>query len=650
MNQTEKAPSGELAGIGDLLGNTWQIYRARWLTLIAVWLAAILLPLVSFAIPFGIGFFAWQSMPHLKMVIMLASLLLALAASIWVGNWGMSAFFTAVANEECGVKQAFEQAKPLVLAHLWLSLVTGIILTGAYLLIIPGIIFTVWFFFAPFVLITENVRGMNALLKSKVYVQGQWVPVCVRLLAIWLVSVVVSCVPILGQLLALLFIPFNFIYTFLVYQNLKTNKGSLSFEPSKKAKATVLATGTLGYVTPVLIIFVFLGSMALMPFAMLKAAVTGDSPLPVAMQGFQSQGAAKGQASFSVLPAAPATSTSTQKDLQTFGDQSQDWMNRSQAALRLGQAKDQKAIVPLIQAVKNEEQWVVRQNAIKSLSNLGARRAVPTIIQALESDKNIFVRASAAEALGKLGDHRAVGALKKALNDQETLTSFKEDGTSEEVKKVALAAQEALKRLHAHGGTPLPPEATASPVGEPTQDKETASQANLAQVDQKTIDACTKALKIQPGDALSYHNRAVAYYRVGKYQEAISDFTKAIELDPKNASAYYNRAIVYGTVGKHEEAISDGVKAIELNPKDAKAHMNRGIDYLSIGEWNKAVDDFNQAVGLDTNDGSAYYARAFAYYKLGSQEEALKNFQKASQLGNKKAKEYLKAQAAGPQS
>ena len=124
----------------------------------------------------------------------------------------------------------------------------------------------------------EDVRGMDALLKSKEYVRGRWFGVCLRLIAIWLISASVSAIPIIGQVLALFLIPFSFIYAFLVYQDLKTTRGDISFQPGRKEKVSIIATGTFGYLMPALIVFVFMGSMIFTPFSMLKAKMTGQLP------------------------------------------------------------------------------------------------------------------------------------------------------------------------------------------------------------------------------------------------------------------------------------------------------------------------------------------------------------------------------------
>ncbi|KAI0080039.1 hypothetical protein K474DRAFT_1582858, partial [Panus rudis PR-1116 ss-1] len=49
-----------------------------------------------------------------------------------------------------------------------------------------------------------------------------------------------------------------------------------------------------------------------------------------------------------------------------------------------------------------------------------------------------------------------------------------------------------------------------------------------------------------------------------QYDEAIENYTKAIELDPTNAVYYSNRAAAYSSKGSHDEAVLDAEKAIEV--------------------------------------------------------------------------------------
>ena len=76
------------------------------------------------------------------------------------------------------------------------------------------------------------------------------------------------------------------------------------------------------------------------------------------------------------------------------------------------------AVKPLIEALKDgAEDVAVRMKAAEVLGEIGDERAVEPLIQALK-DKDEFVRQCAAEALGEIGDERAVETLNQALKDE----------------------------------------------------------------------------------------------------------------------------------------------------------------------------------------------------------------------------------------
>jgi tetratricopeptide (TPR) repeat protein len=77
----------------------------------------------------------------------------------------------------------------------------------------------------------------------------------------------------------------------------------------------------------------------------------------------------------------------------------------------------------------------------------------------------------------------------------------------------------------------------------------------------------SKALELNPEDAVTYTCRGTVYFSQGRYQKAFVDFNRAIELNPKYSNAYINRGPWYYTKGKYARAIADYKKALELNPE-----------------------------------------------------------------------------------
>ncbi len=90
---------------------------------------------------------------------------------------------------------------------------------------------------------------------------------------------------------------------------------------------------------------------------------------------------------------------------------------RRNAAYRLGESKNKKAVKPLI-GVLFDHDWEVRMAAAWALGHIGDAAAVNTLIGMLD-DRNSNVRAITVWALGEIGDPSAVGPLTKMLNDPE---------------------------------------------------------------------------------------------------------------------------------------------------------------------------------------------------------------------------------------
>ena len=61
-----------------------------------------------------------------------------------------------------------------------------------------------------------------------------------------------------------------------------------------------------------------------------------------------------------------------------------------------------------------------------------------------------------------------------------------------------------------------------------------------------------------------------------KHDAAIESYTKAIALDPTNAVYFSNRAAAYSSKGDHAAAVEDGKRAIEVDPSFAKAYSRLG--------------------------------------------------------------------------
>lgn len=193
---------------------------------------------------------------------------LILGIIYWIINLeAVVAIFYSIkdSKENIGIKESYSRATSKIFSYYWVALLSGFfIISGLGLFIVPAFIFIVWFSFSTWTLIAENERGINALLKSKEYVEGRWFGVAWRLLfLIFLlgatsifISFIFSKIKITGlpkidsdiasqiekALTSLFITPLSTTYLFVLYSHLKSLKGNFVFEPkNNKWKFIVVA-------------------------------------------------------------------------------------------------------------------------------------------------------------------------------------------------------------------------------------------------------------------------------------------------------------------------------------------------------------------------------------------------------------------------
>jgi tetratricopeptide (TPR) repeat protein len=105
----------------------------------------------------------------------------------------------------------------------------------------------------------------------------------------------------------------------------------------------------------------------------------------------------------------------------------------------------------------------------------------------------------------------------------------------------------------------------------------------------KGIESYTKAIELNPSDAATHNNFALALGKAKKFPEMQAELQKAAELDPPKAGQYYyNLGAMLVNAGQSEPAGQAFKKAIELDPKHADSYYQLGV-YL-IGKASFAAD------------------------------------------------------------
>lgn len=225
--KSRPAPPRGLTDIGDLFKETWQLFQRRFTTLIGLYLLTIVAFMLPVGIALGLGMLAGMVKGGTAFVL---TGFIGLLVGLYLGFRCVAAFLHAVVDDRLAFREALEKGSAVIIPLIWIGFLSGFIIGGGFFLfVIPGIIFMVWFFFAQFIMIKEDVHGMNALLKSKEYVRGEWFNVALRLLLVWAASVLISVIPLAGPVLYIVFFPFVMIFHYLIYRDLREMKGDVSF-------------------------------------------------------------------------------------------------------------------------------------------------------------------------------------------------------------------------------------------------------------------------------------------------------------------------------------------------------------------------------------------------------------------------------------
>lgn len=157
------------------------------------------------------------------------------------------AFTLALRDPSHTVAGAYRAATTFFWRYLGMSIVMSVLIViGFLLLIVPGIILSVWFTFAAFVLVLENQSIRGSLRQSREYVRGRWWGVFGRLIVLTLVALVISVLfgvvisllamgPAIDELILMIMnlalVPVMMGYMYLMYQDIKGPTGP-AFAPN----------------------------------------------------------------------------------------------------------------------------------------------------------------------------------------------------------------------------------------------------------------------------------------------------------------------------------------------------------------------------------------------------------------------------------
>ncbi len=167
---------GQLPGIKTLFVDSYHLMGQRLGVMFVSALIPFLILIGCAIVGVGIWFVAYKINTAASIITAVILGIALFVAYFYTILLGITSQYTALrdATEKTSAKENIKRARPLIGSLFLVTLLVGLVnMGGIVLFFIPGIIFAVWYGFAPFVMVTEGKKGRSALAQSKAYVIGR---------------------------------------------------------------------------------------------------------------------------------------------------------------------------------------------------------------------------------------------------------------------------------------------------------------------------------------------------------------------------------------------------------------------------------------------------------------------------------------------
>jgi hypothetical protein len=188
----------------QIIEQSWNIFTKHWRTILAYcgWLVLWGAGYMLFVVAFVFVYVILRNIGSLALFLIVNFLFLAsiFLASIWFLTLLTTAFSKVIKSfidqqTPPSFRSLFKTNHHLIWPVVGVSIIVGLIIFGGTLLfVVPGIIFTLWYYFAMYEVIFYEKRGWQALQESKALVVGRWWAVAWRLVVPALFYVFISII------------------------------------------------------------------------------------------------------------------------------------------------------------------------------------------------------------------------------------------------------------------------------------------------------------------------------------------------------------------------------------------------------------------------------------------------------------------------
>jgi Flp pilus assembly protein TadD len=155
-------------------------------------------------------------------------------------------------------------------------------------------------------------------------------------------------------------------------------------------------------------------------------------------------------------------------------------------------------------------------------------------------------------------------------------------------------------------------------------------------------------VEASPASAKAHHNLATAYFRVGRFDDAMAHYRRALAIYPAYTEAAFGVARIYDLRGADAGALYWYEKALRMDWSDVDAHLNTAIVRLRLGEVMSAEASLLTGLQIDSQHRGLLSNLAIVRYMQGRPWAAERLLEKVGKIGTNDTRTIAVASLQSP--
>ena len=132
-----------------------------------------------------------------------------------------------------------------------------------------------------------------------------------------------------------------------------------------------------------------------------------------------------------------------------------------------------------------------------------------------------------------------------------------------------------------------------------------------------------------------------AYFKEGKFEEAIQSYNKYLRLKPRHVKTIYNRGRCYQELGQYDKALEDFNLVLKYDSHNENALLSIGQEFYRKNDYKSAIYYAEKVLERDPGSTMAFYLIGRSNHKQGHLRAALNNYTTALNLSPEFGEAYF---------